>query len=59
MISICCTHPEPDYKDLALEERKLFCRLVYLLRKRGYSVRDAQRIAYRKVLEDGVPFYPA
>ena len=56
MISICCSLPKPDYQELGQEERKAFCRLVYLLRKRGYSVVDAQDVAYRKVLEDGLPF---
>jgi hypothetical protein len=56
MISICCTFPKPDYNDLVANERKIFCKMVYLLRKRGYSVMDAQKVAYRKVLEDGVPF---
>ncbi|MDD2320725.1 MAG: hypothetical protein PHO83_11810 [Geobacteraceae bacterium] len=56
MISICCTPLKPDYNDLAAEERNLFCKMVYLLRKRGYSVVEAQKVAYRKVVEDGVPF---
>jgi hypothetical protein len=56
MISICCTPPKAYYKDLADEERKKFCRLVYLLRKRGYSVLDAQKVAYQKVLQESIPF---
>jgi hypothetical protein len=52
MISICCSLPKPDYQELTPEERKVFCKMVYLLRKRGYSVVDAQRVAYQKVLED-------
>lgn len=56
MISICCTLPKPDYQDLTQEERKVFCKIVYLLRKRGYSVTDAQVVAYRKVLEGSIPF---
>jgi hypothetical protein len=56
MISICCTPLKPDYNDLVADERKIFCKMVYLLRKRGYSVVDAQKVAYRTVLEDGVPF---
>ena len=56
MISICCTLPKPDYRDPSTEESKKFCRLVYLLKKRGYSIKDAQAVAYRKVLENGIPF---
>jgi hypothetical protein len=56
MITKCCTLPKPDYRDLSTEESKKFCRLVYLLRKRGYSINDAQAVAYGKVLENGIPF---
>jgi len=56
MISICCSLPKPDFQELTLEEKKIFCKLVYILRKRGYSVKDAQDVAYRKVLEGGIPF---
>lgn len=56
MISICCSLPKPDYQELTPEEKKIFCRLVYLLRKRGYSIKDAQEVAYRKILDDSVPF---
>lgn len=56
MISICCSEPKPDYQDLTPDERKVFCRLVYLLRKRGYSIKDAQEVAYRKILEDSISF---
>jgi hypothetical protein len=56
MISICCSQPKPDYQELAYEERKVFCKLVYLLRKRGYSVADAQEVAYRKILEGSILF---
>lgn len=56
MISICCTLPKPDYHELTPDERKQFCKMVYLLRKRGYSVNDAQEVAYRKVLEDSISF---
>lgn len=59
MVSICCTPAEPDYDDLASDEKKIFCRLVYLLRKRGYPVGDAQRVALRKVLESCLPYEPA
>jgi hypothetical protein len=38
------------------EKRKLFCKLVYLFRKRGYTVKDSQEVAYKKILEDSVPF---
>jgi len=56
MISICCSLPKPDYQELTSEERKLFCKLVYLFRKRGYTVKDSQEVAYKKILEDSVPF---
>lgn len=56
MISICCTPEKPDYQELTKDEKKVFCKMVYLLRKSGYPVVDAQRVAYQKVLEDGVPF---
>lgn len=56
MISICCTLPKPDFLDLSPDERKLFCKMVYVLKKRGYSVTDAQAISYRKVLEESIPF---
>jgi len=39
------------------EEKKIFCRMVYLLRKRGYSIPDAQIVAYRQVLEESIPFH--
>lgn len=55
-ISICCAEPKPDFKELTPDEKKDFCRMVYVLRKRGYSVGDAQAVAYRKVLEEGIPF---
>jgi hypothetical protein len=56
MTSICCTPKKPDYLDLSTEEKKKFCKLVYLLRKRGHSVKEAQEIAYRDVLEESIPF---
>lgn len=55
-ISICCTEPKPDYKELTPYEKKVFCRMVYVLRKRGYLVADAQAIAYGKVLEESISF---
>lgn len=56
MISICCTPEKPDYQELTLGERKVFCKMVYLLRKRGYPVLDAQVVACQKVLESCIPF---
>jgi hypothetical protein len=56
MITICCTYPKPNYQDLSNEDHKMFCKLVYLLRKRGYSVVEAQEVAYQKVLEESIPF---
>lgn len=56
MISICCSLPKPDYQELASEEKKVFCKLVYLLRKRGYSIKEAQKVACRKILEDSISF---
>lgn len=55
-ISICCEEPKPDYKELTPDEKKVFCRMVYVLRKRGYSVADAQATAYRNVLDASIPF---
>lgn len=55
MISICCTPEKPDYQELTPEEKKVFCKMVYLLRKRGCSVLDAQSVGYRKVLVDSIP----
>ncbi len=56
MISICCTPPKPDYKELSTEERKIFCRLVYLLRKKGYQITAARKIAYTRVLSESITF---
>jgi len=58
MISLCCTLPAPDFQDLSLEESKIFCRQVYLLRKRGYSIADAQAITYRRVLAESIAHEP-
>jgi hypothetical protein len=54
MISRCCTPPNPDYQELSREESKRFCKQVYLLRKNGYSVADAQALSYRMVLEESI-----
>jgi type II secretory pathway component PulF len=54
MISLCCTPPKPDYQELSHEERTVFCKQVYLLRKSGYSIADAQAITYRRVLEESI-----
>ncbi|MDD2336772.1 MAG: hypothetical protein PHD01_09385 [Geobacteraceae bacterium] len=54
MISLCCTLPAPDYQELSYEESKIFCKQVYLLRKRGYSMADAQTLSYRRVLAESV-----
>jgi hypothetical protein len=56
LISICCSPQKPDYQDLNPEEKKTSCKLVYLLRKRGYSVAEAQEKAYRKILVESIPF---
>jgi hypothetical protein len=56
MISICCTEQKPDFKDLSFEEYKMFSRLVYLLRKQGYQVKEAQDKAYLFVLTSSIPF---
>ncbi len=56
MVSVCCNEPKPNYDDLSIEEKKMFCRLVYLLRKRGYSVSDAQLVAYRRILDESIPY---
>lgn len=54
MLSLCCTQPAPDYQELSHEESKIFCKLVYLYRKRGYSIADAQTVSYRKVLAESI-----
>lgn len=56
MISICCSQAKPDYKDLNPDEKKTFSKLVYLLRKRGYRIEEAQDIAYLRILADSIPF---
>ena len=56
IISKCCTYPKPDLPELSDQERKKFCRLVYLLRKRGFQVIDAQKTAYTWVIGEGIPF---
>jgi hypothetical protein len=56
MISICCSEPKPNYQDLSFEEYRTFFKLVYLLRERGYSVMEAQEVAFQKLLEERVPF---
>jgi hypothetical protein len=38
MISLCCTLPAPDCQEFRHEEDKVFCKQVYLLRKRGFHV---------------------
>lgn len=57
MLSICCTPPRPDFQDMTIEDHKKFCRLVYLLRKRGYQIIDAQKIAYTQVLSESILFH--
>lgn len=57
MISRCCTPERPDYRGLSPEEKYVFCKMVYLLRKRGYSVLDAQAMACRKVLGESLPAF--
>jgi hypothetical protein len=55
MIQKCCTEPKPDYlKDLTNEEYRTFCHLVYLLRKRGYRVEEAQAEAYHRILAESI-----
>ncbi len=57
MISKCCTEPKPDYKkSLSHDEYKTFCQLVYLLRKRGHRIEEAQAKAYQKVLNESIPY---
>jgi len=54
MISRCCTPPEPDSQELSHEESLRFCKQVYLLRKRGYSVAGVQALSYRMALEESI-----
>jgi hypothetical protein len=56
MISICCSEPKPDPKELTHEEYQKFCRLVNMLRKKGYQIEKAQDRAYHQVLEESIPF---
>jgi hypothetical protein len=56
LISICCIEPKPDFQEFSDAEKKIFCRMGYLLRKRGYSIPTAQKIAYQQVLEESIPF---
>jgi hypothetical protein len=56
MISICCTEPKPDYKNLSHEEYQKFCRLVNVLRRKGHQLEEAQDRAYHQVLEESIPF---
>jgi hypothetical protein len=50
-----CGLREPNYDDLSIEDKKIFCRLVYLLRKR-YSIKEAQEVSLRKILDDSIPY---
>jgi hypothetical protein len=56
MISICCTESKPEYKTLSHDEYQKFCRLVNILRKKGYQLEEAQDRAYHQVLEESIPF---
>jgi hypothetical protein len=40
--------------ELTHEESEKFCKRVYLLRKRGCSVAEAQVLSYRMVLADSI-----
>lgn len=53
-ISLCCTLSVPDYQELSHEERERFCKQVYLLRKRGYTIADVWAISFRRVLAESV-----
>jgi hypothetical protein len=56
MISICCIEPKLDPKTLSKEEYQKFCRMVNLLRRKGYQLEEAQDRAYHQVLEESIPF---
>jgi hypothetical protein len=59
MISICCTLPKPDFKDLLPEQHKRFGFLVSRYRKFGYPLPEAQKRAYAQVLVELIPFEDA
>lgn len=56
MISICCTEPKPDFQEFSDDEKKIFCRMVYFLRKRGCTVGEAQKVAFQQIFEDSISF---
>jgi hypothetical protein len=56
MISICCTLPKPDYNDLNPEHKQRFGFLVHKLRKKGYTLPDAQQRAYAQLWSEEIPF---
>jgi hypothetical protein len=47
---------KPDPKILSHEEFQKFCRLVNMLRSKGYQLEEAHDRAYRQVLEESIPF---
>ena len=53
MYSICCTPPEPDYRELTPEEKQRFGKIVHDLRKSGVALKSAQVRAYQIVLLEG------
>ena len=56
MTSICCTPPPDNYNDLTPEEMQRFGKMVNQLRKQGYDIANAQKIAYSEVLAESIPF---
>lgn len=56
MIKICCTLEKPDYTDVPPWQKQKFGLLVHQLRKKGYSVPDAQKMAYDQLWCDEIPF---
>jgi hypothetical protein len=56
MISICCTEPKADPKTLSHEEYQKFCRLVNILRRKGYQLEEAKDRAFHRVMEESIAF---
>jgi glutamate-1-semialdehyde aminotransferase len=56
MISICCTLPKDDYKDLLPEQKQRFGNLVHQLRKKGILLPEAQARAYSQMWSEEIHF---
>lgn len=56
MIKISCSLPKPDYTDIPPWQKQKFGLLVHQLRKKGYTVPEAQKIAYSQLWCEEIPF---